>query len=270
MISNIEKYKKDLANLTRKGDMLLMAMQNDCLPEQFAKEVRKAFPEAKAKEYIKSLPIFKYDYQAWYSEAKIVIKQLLSDRLSDFERHYEKPKSRKDISFENYRIEDYLQGLNVTRGGGREKIVGPDAAIPQFEQQLAILKSVSSRFESSLFDIRQIVQADLFDSELESAKELIKHGFLRGAGAIAGVVFEKHLAQVSENHNIQTRKKDPTISDFNDLLKSGGVLDVPSWRQIQRLGDIRNLCDHNKDREPTKEEAQELVDGVEKFTKTLF
>ena len=270
MISNFEKYKKDLANLTIKGEMLLMAMQNECFPEQFVKAVREKAPGDKAKEYIKSLPIFKDDYQAWYTEAKVLIKQLLTDRLTDFERHYEKPKSRKEITFENYRIEDYLQGLNVTCGWEKEKIVGPDAAIPQFQQQLAILKSVSSRFESSLFDIRQLVQADLFDSELESAKELIKHGFLRGAGAIAGVVFEKHLAQVAENHNIQTRKKDPTISDFNDLLKNAGVLDIPSWRQIQRLGDIRNLCDHNKKREPTKEEAQELVDGVEKFTKTLF
>lgn len=265
MHSNLEKYKKDLESLVKKGDLLLLAMKNDCYPKEVPKLLRKT--RAEAKEYIKKLPKFSNEYQAWYSEAKVVIKQLLPDRLSDFERYYEKPKSRKQLTNENYRIEDYLQGVIFTRG--LEKVVDTNAAIPHFQQQLAILKAVSSRFESSLFDIRQLVQADLFDSELEAARELIKQGFLRGAGAIAGVVLEKHLAQVTDNHNI-TRKKHPTISDFNDLLKKGEVLDVPSWRQIQRLGDIRNLCDHNKDREPTKEEVQELVDGVEKFTKTLF
>ncbi len=258
-------YKKDLKRLIEKGNMLLNAMQYECFPEK----VEEALGD-NAEEIIKTFPKFNDEYQTWYSEAKVLIKQLLPDRLSDFVRHYEKPKSRKEITYENYRIEDYLQGLTVTRGWEKQKIVGTEAAIPQFQQQLAILKSVSARFESSLFDIRQLVQADLFDSELDAARELIKHGFLRGAGAIAGVVLEKHLAQVADNHNIKTRKKHPTISDYNDMLKNGGVLDVPSWRKIQRLGDIRNLCDHNKDREPTKEEVEELVDGVEKFTKTLF
>lgn len=267
MQSNLEKYKKDLERLIAKGNLLLIAMQYECFPERMEEALGD-----RSEELIKTFPKFSDEYQTWYSEAKVVIKQLLPDRLSDFVRHYEKPKPRKDISYENYRIDDYLQGLTITRTSGFEKetIVGTDAAIPQFQQQIAILKSVSSRFESSLFDIRQLVQADLFDSELDAARELIKHGFLRGAGAIAGVILEKHLAQVADNHNIKTRKKHPTISDFNDLLKIGGVLDVPSWRQIQRLGDIRNLCDHNKDRDPTKEEVEELVDGVEKFTKTLF
>ena len=265
MSSNVEKYKKDLEALVNKGEGLLSAMQYECFPGRFEEALGD-----KLKEFKKTLPKFNDDYQTWYSEAKVLIKQLLPDRLSDFERHYEKPKPRKDITSDNYRIEDYLQGLSVTRGWEKEKIVGPDAALPQFKQQLAILKAVSARFESSLFDIRQLVQADLFDSELEAARELIKHGFLRGAGAIAGVVLEKHLGQVCENHNIKTRKKHPTISDFNDLLKNGGALDTPSWRQIQRLGDVRNLCDHNKDRDPTKEEVEELVSGVDKFTKTLF
>ena len=265
MQANLEKFKKDLKALSKRGELLLLAMQYDCHPEAVEKAYGKDFADLK-----KVLPKFGTDYQSWYSESKALIKQLLPDRLADFTRHYEKPKPRKDISYENYRIEDYLQGLRVTRGWEKEKVVGPDAAIPHLEQQLAIVKAVSSRFESSLFDIRQLVQADLFDSEIAAAQELLKSGFSRGAGAVAGVVLEKHLGQVAENHNITTRKKNPTISDFNDLLKGAEVLDTPAWRQIQRLGDIRNLCDHSKDREPTKDEVQELISGVEKFTKTLF
>lgn len=265
MLENLETYKKDLKKLTTRGNALLLSMQYECYPEK----IEEIYGE-KWKGIKETLPNFNKSYQAWYSESLALIKQLLPDRLQDFTRHYEKPKPRKDISYENYRIEDYLQGLNVTRGWEKEKVVGPDAAIPHFQQQQAILEAVTSRFESSLFDIRQLVQADLFDSELAAAQELLKKGFVRASGAVAGVVLERHLAQVAENHSITTRKKHPTISDFNDLLKKGDVLDTPSWRQIQRLGDLRNLCDHNKDRDPTKEEAEELISGVEKCTKTLF
>jgi len=91
------------------------------------------------KDILASLPSFKIEYQIWYSEVKVLLKQLLQDRLDDFVRLYEKPKIRKDISFENYKMEDYLQGLEVTRGFQKEKIVGPEAAIPQFQQQLTFL-----------------------------------------------------------------------------------------------------------------------------------
>lgn len=265
MQANLEKFKKDLKKLSDNGDLLLLSMQHSCHPEQVEEAYGDDFDKLK-----KLLPNFSDDYQTWYSESKALIKQLLPDRLADFTKHYEKPKPRKDITFESYRIEDYLQGLQITRGWEKEIVVDRPAAIPHLKQQLAIVKAVSARFESSLFDIRQLVQADLFDSEISAAQELLKNGFIRAAGAIAGVVLEKHLGQVAQNHNVTTRKKNPSISDFNDLLKNEDVLDTPDWRQIQRLGDIRNLCDHNKDREPTKDEVQELISGVEKFTKTLF
>lgn len=158
--------------------------------------------------------------------------------------------------------------MTVTRG--YETKVGPEAAISQFEQQIAIVKSVKKRFESKLFDIKQLTQADVFDSELDSARELNKKGFTRGAGAIAGVVLEKHLAQVCENHKIKITKKNPSISDFNNKLKTTEVIETKDWRKIQLLGDIRNLCDHNKEKEPKKEDAEDLIDGVEKLIKTLY
>ncbi len=190
------------------------------------------------------------------------------DLLTSF--NITKSRRRERISPPRDRIEDYLQGLQITRGWEKEKVVGPDAAIPQFSQQFAILKSVKARFESSLFDIHQLVQADLFDSELEAANELAKHKFTRAAGAMAGVVLERHLSQVCNNHNITVAKKAPTISTLNDALKDASVIDVPQWRFVQHLADIRNLCDHDKKQEPTLEQVTDLIAGVIKITKTIF
>ena len=266
-MNNLEKYKKDLEELIKAGENLYYAMIYENQEEQFEKSVREALG-GNAKNFLNKLPSFSDDYQSWYSEAKVLVRQLLPDRMEDFVSYYEVPRSRKDIKYSNYKIYDYLSSIEIT--SGLQKIVDPSAAIPRFKQQLEIVKSIQKKFESSLFDIVQIVQADLFDSELEAARVLVKHGFLRAGGAMAGVVMERHLAQVCKNHKITIRKKDPTISYFNDKLKNEGVIDIPEWRFNQHLADIRNLCSHNKDQEPTKEQVTELIDGVAKLTKTIF
>ena len=87
---------------------------------------------------------------------------------------------------------------------------------------------------------------------------------------MAGVVLEKHLSQVCLVHQISIRKKKPVISDFNDHLKNNNVIEITTWRLIQHLADLRNLCDHDKKRDPKSGEVLDLIDGVEKITKTLF
>jgi tetratricopeptide (TPR) repeat protein len=267
MSSNLDKFKADLKALSANGNDLLMAMQYDCYPDKVQAALKKQLKD-KAAKYIADLPNFKASYQRWYSEALAMLRQLLPHRVNDFVRLYEKPKPRKDIGFENYRIEDYLQGLQVTRLG--EVLVDGSAAIPHFRQQLAIVEAAQARFESSLFDIRQMLQADLFDSELETAEHLAKYKFGRAAGAVAGVVLERHLSQVTSNHAISITKKNPTIADFNEALKAADVIDLPQWRYIQHLADLRNLCDHAKVPDPTLEQVSDLVSGVKKVTKTVF
>ena len=268
---NLDRYKRDLDALIDKGERLFLAIQHECDPEHFARRAKGSWGD-KAAEIIRALPSFTDEYQQWYSEAVVLIRQLLPDRLTDFAAYYEKARSRKNITVENYTIEDYLQGLNITSTlrGTTSTVVGPDAAIPRFRQQLAIVKSIPGRLQSSLFDIRQMAQADLFDSELDAAKELAKKGFTRAAGAVAGVVLEGHLKEVCGKHNVTIRKKNPHISDLNGALKKAEVIDTPQWRSMQHLADIRNLCDHDKESEPTADEVGDLIRGVEKTTKTLF
>lgn len=268
--SAFDKYKKDIDKLLSDAGLLEIAIQCECFPEQI-----KAYEDLFAKKGEKLdlqtlLPSFKETYQAWYSQVKALVRQLMPDRLDDLVRHYEKPKSRREIDFESYRIEDYLQGVTVTRGIYNEKVVGPEAAIPHFRQQIAILKAVKSRFESSLYDIRTLVQADVFDSEVEAARELAKNGYLRAAGAICGVLIEAHLHQVIGSRLIKFSKKNPGISDLSNALKEAGIIDTAQWRFIQHLADIRNLCDHKKASEPTKSQIQDLLDGTAKILKTVI
>jgi hypothetical protein len=268
--TNLDRYKQDLERLIKDGERVHSAFLKYAYGEEFEEAILANFEgdKKKAKEFIKGLPDFKRAYQPWYSEALVLIKQLLPDRSLDFARLYEKPKNRKELGFENYRIEDALQGLQVTRLGDVK--ADPKSAHSHLEQQIAIVSSINRRFESSLFEIKQLVQADLFDSELDAARELIKHKFIRAAGAVAGVVLEKHLAQVCENHGVKITKKHPAISDLNEALKAAEVIDVPQWRYNQHLGDIRNLCDHHKTTEPSIEQVNDLITGVAKVIKTLY
>jgi len=144
-------------------------------------------------EQLKAIPNFQDMYEKWYSEAVACIRQLLPDRLEDFTELYKPSKSRKDITWRNYTISDYLRGLTVTRGFEKAKIVGPDAAFPPLRQQAQIIEALRSRFESALFEIRALVQGDFFDDELASADELNAKGYHRAAGAIAGVVLGSGL-----------------------------------------------------------------------------
>lgn len=258
MKTNLGRYQEDLDRLIKLSEQIY----NDLALLASKKKAKKGGREPGL--------LFFSSYQRWYSEAHEVIRQILPSRLSEFETLYQGNGKRKTINAQTYTIRDWLLGIRSPEKWLAGSYDDDGIIFMRFQVQRQIFNSAKLRFESSLLDIRQILRADLFDSEVESARELLKNGFLRAAGAVAGVVAEKHLEQVCENHNVSIKKKNPTISTYNDALKNEGVIDVPVWRFIQRLGDLRNLCDHNRDREPTKDEVAELIDGVEKLMKTVF
>jgi len=270
MATNLEKYREELKKLIELGDRMLTDLH--------ARDLARRNP--KDKEIAKQLEVvqakvgglFEKEYQRWYTEASSVIAQLLPDRVAEFRSLYEADPKRKDVTISSFRIRDWVLGMRAgVNRATKEKIFDDLAAVAmRFSTQVEIAKAAQLRFDSKLMDLQGLVRADLFDSELEAARDLLRAGFLRPSGVVAGVLLESHLRQVCDDHKVKVSKKNPTIGDLNDLLKNASVYDTAAWRNIQRLGDLRNLCGHKRDREPTKDDVVELLDGVDKTMKTIL
>jgi hypothetical protein len=206
------------------------------------------------------------EYESWYTRAYAVVSQIIPERLDDFRTAYriEKP---KEITFETYTISDYLMTLEVRRNGV-PTIDTKQAYTVKILRQVSILKAAYDISPSVLRDIRTVLRLELIDKDIDASTELLKAGRLRSAGVVCGVALESHFKSVASRHNIVLKKSAPSISDWNDALKDK-VFDLPMWRLVQRLADIRNLCAHFKEREPTLYEVQDLISGTQKVVKEV-
>ena len=242
-----ESVKKELkALLDKEKDLINLAKENEKIIE------------------------FGTAYQSWYSRAYKLVESLAPERLVEFASYYLIDPKRKTTDVENYVIQDYIKGIGARTDHYDKPLWDTNnLTMIRIMNQMQIIASLSSRIDSVLQDVTGHLFAELQDSELIAATKLKKVS-ARAAGALAGVVLERHLQRVVTNHSISIRKKAPTISDLNDPLKQKGVYDAPMWRKIQLLADIRNLCSHQKAAEPTNEQVDELIAGVNSVIKSVF
>ena len=263
-----DDVKDNLSQLIHRGRLLYTSL----VYEELDGEEKNKFENNLKKGKMKTeMPIpFNRNYEVWYTEALQAIKLLVPDRRNDFSQLYKNDK-RKRLDAQTYTISDAIADVTSTGGLGLvfEWDFGRANAAPKMQQQVAILESAEKYVESVFYSMQFSLRADLFDSELDAAEELIKAEFFRAAGVMCGVVLEKNLANVCQQHVISLKKKSPTISEFNEELKNATVIDMPTWRHIQMLGDLRNICCHNKEKEPTKEQANALLTGVKKIIGTV-
>jgi len=191
---------------------------------------------------------FKLYYQDWYSSCCALLERNYDkERTSEFKSEYEK--NIKTIISANYITIDTEYTF-----------------IDSFEHQASILNALPLYLEHRLSDIELTVASILMDDELLEAEYLLKKGFIRAAGALAGVVLERHLKMMCDKNEPKLKyPKNASISKLNDILKSNNLLEISDWQKILYLGAIRNKCDHDKKVEPKKEEVADLISKVKEL-----
>lgn len=187
-------------------------------------------------------------YQQWYSAVRAMLAKNQPDRVTELDGAYSL-------------IKQMLGGRHITKA---EQFRLMDLLNDQFD----ILAAVPPYLRFSIYDIELEAYSVLMDDELGAARHLLSKSFLRSAGVLAGVILERYLKNILRKHTPPIKyRKNATLASLNDLCKDS-VYDLVTWRKVQHLTDLRNLCAHDKTREPTKDEVVELINGVSAILKT--
>lgn len=112
-----------------------------------------------------------------------------------------------------------------------------------------------------LTSIKNLIQAEVFDSELEQASELLSNGYILAAAVIAGVVLETSLRDLCGREGIPIGKLDKMNSD----LAKAGIYNMLQQKRITALANIRNSAAHGKSEEFAESDVRNMIRDIEQF-----
>lgn len=126
----------------------------------------------------------------------------------------------------------------------------------------AVFRAAREDFEGGyLIPLRNLVQAEIADSELDQARELHKCGYVSAAAVVAGVVLETTLRTLCASHHIPHGKLDKMNAD----LAKAGQYNALMQKRITALAAIRNSAAHGKPEEFSAVDVAAMIEDVERF-----
>lgn len=135
-------------------------------------------------------------------------------------------------------------------------------SLSTFKRSRAVFKATKEDFEGGyLSSYKTIVQAEVFDTELEQAYELLKSGYHVAAAVIGGVVLETTLRELCGQLSLPAGKLDKMNSD----LAKAGVYNKLVQKQITAHAGIRNSAAHGNSAEFTKADVEQMLPAIEQF-----
>lgn len=137
-----------------------------------------------------------------------------------------------------------------------------EANYSNFTKQYAILTAFKDDYEKGyIISLRMLIEADVFDTELEQAQELLDKNYTVASAVIAGIVLETALRSICDKLKVPHGKLDKMNAD----LAKAGLYNTFQQKAITALADIRNNAAHGKGNEFTKENVENMIKDIKTF-----
>lgn len=143
-----------------------------------------------------------------------------------------------------------------------QKFTSGDNNFSVLRRLTAVFLAAKEDFEGGYVkSIRSLIQAEVFEDELEQAAELLSSGYVPAAAVISGIVLESKLRSLCLNNNIPIGKMDKMNVD----LTKAGVHNMIAQKKITALAAIRNSAAHGKSNEFTSADVQSMIEEVRRY-----
>lgn len=109
--------------------------------------------------------------------------------------------------------------------------------------------------------VRSLVQAEMFDSELEQSTELLESGYKVPSAVVAGTVLETALRELCDRNQIPLGKLDKMNAD----LAKKGVYNANMAKRVTAWAAIRNSAAHGKLNEFADKDVKAMIEDIERF-----
>lgn len=137
--------------------------------------------------------------------------------------------------------------------------------LQNLRRMMAVFAAVKEDFEGGyLTSSHDLARADVFESELEQASELLKSNYPVAAAVIAGVVLETAIRELCSRNQIPHGKMDRMNAD----LAKAGVYNGIMQKRITHLAAVRNSAAHGNETEFKTYDVKAMIEEVEQFLAT--
>lgn len=128
-----------------------------------------------------------------------------------------------------------------------------------------VLKAASDDYAGGhLFDVRSLIEAEVFDDFLEQAEHLLNSGYFQAAAVIAGCVLEDGLRKLCPKFGIEVSVK-PKLDFMNSELAKAGAYNKLVQKRVTALADLRNKAAHGNWDQFAKPDVKDMLSAVRRF-----
>ncbi|HEX6587442.1 MAG TPA: hypothetical protein VF039_00355 [Longimicrobiales bacterium] len=137
-------------------------------------------------------------------------------------------------------------------------------------QAQGVLKAAREDYANGhLFELRRLVQAEVFDDFLEQAESLLAAGYHPPAAVVGGCVLEDGLKKLAGTNGVEL-PENPKLDRVNAELAKAGVYNKLTQKRITAIADLRNNAAHGKWDEFQEQDVADALTWIRSFMEGHF
>lgn len=127
-----------------------------------------------------------------------------------------------------------------------------------------VLAAQADYVANGIFNVRQLVEAEVFDDFLEQAGHLLTSGYFQPAAVVIGCVLEDAMRKLCGKHGIAL-PAEPKLDWMNAELAKKGVYNKLVQKDVTAKSDLRNKAAHGKWAEFKREDVDAMLPWLRRF-----